>query len=82
MAQKKKVVVAKAVVNLAEEAGVVEPVDSRSAFLFVKALDGDNWQSLAKRYLPVGKSRNVYAAELWLLNGRRAVVAGMDVKLG
>lgn len=81
MAQKKKPVATANVVALSNEAEVAEPVDSGSAIVSVVALDGDNWQTIAKRYLPEGKVRNTYAAELWILNGRKDVVPGMSVKL-
>lgn len=80
MAQKKKPVV-KPVEALALEAEVFEPVESGTAVVSVVALDGDNWQTIAKRFLPDGKVRNTYAAELWILNGRIDVVPGMSVKL-
>ncbi len=81
MAQKKKPVVTASVVALKDEAQVTEVVETASAIVSVIALDGDNWQTIAKRFLPEGKVRNTYAAELWILNGRKDVVPGMSVKL-
>lgn len=83
MAQKKKPAATASVVALANEADLpsIDEILEASAVVSVVALDGDNWQTIAKRYLPEGKVRNTYAAELWILNGRKDVVPGMSVKL-